>query len=146
MPLVVFFSSGSGNTQRFVDALDWPSLRIPISPREPMPEIEEDYVLVCPTYADGEGRGAVPKPVIHFLNDPERRALLCGVVGMGNRNFGETFALAGKVIAAKCNVPLLDRIELAGTTRDIDRLRAILNDWSEPCSTPPATTPSITMP
>lgn len=80
--------------------------------------VDQPYVLVIPTYADGEGRGAVPKPVIHFLNDPHNRSLLCGVISGGNRNFGPTFGLAGDIVAQKCGVPNLYKFELAGTDRD----------------------------
>ena len=125
---VIYFSSRSGNTARFVEALDLPALRIPIDGDDP-PIPVMPYVLICPTFADGEGRGAVPKPVIRFLNDPARRALLRGVIGGGNRNFGMTFALAGKVIAAKCAVPELYRFELAGTATDIARVRAGLETF-----------------
>lgn len=41
---------------------------------------EDPFVLVCPTYAYGDGRGVVPKQVFRFLNDPDRRALLRGVI------------------------------------------------------------------
>ena len=96
----------------------------------------QPYVLICPTYADGEGRGAVPKPVIHFLNDPARRGLIEEVIGAGNRNFGDTFALAGRIIAQKCNVPLLATFELAGTETDITRIRAGLERLRrDACST-----------
>lgn len=94
------------------------------------------YVLICPTFADGEGRGAVPKQVIHFLNDPDRRAGLRGVIATGNRNFGATYALAGRVISDKCNVPVLYRFELAGTDLDISRVLAGLNKfWGTECLT-----------
>lgn len=128
MPGLVYFSSRSGNTARFVAGLDLPAQRIPQGDG-PMPRISAPYVLVCPTYADGEGRGAVPKQVIRFLNDPARRALLRGVIAGGNRNFGETFALAGTVIAQKCNVPVLYRFELAGTETDRTRVRAGLDTF-----------------
>lgn len=88
-----------------------------------MPEPTEPFVLICPTYADGQGRGAVAKPVIHFLNDARRRALLRGVIGAGNRNFGRQFASAADVIAQKCGVPVLYRFELAGTDFDVIRVR-----------------------
>lgn len=133
---LVYFSSGSGNTARFMAALGLPALRIPFRPGEPMPEPVAPYVLVTPTYADGEGRGAVARPVIRFLNDPARRALIRGVIAGGNRNFGATFARAGDVIAAKCNIPLLYRFELAGTAADIARVRAGLAQfWGAECST-----------
>lgn len=88
-----------------------------------MPDLCRPFVLICPTYADGEGRGAVPKQVIRFLNDPGKRAWIKGVIGAGNRNFGETYALAGRIIAQKCNVPLLYSFELAGTETDIAHVK-----------------------
>jgi len=133
---LVYFSSVSGNTARFVDQLALGGLRIPISPAEALPRPTGPFVLICPTFADGQGRGAVPKQVIRFLNDPECRALLRGVIAGGNRNFGTTFALAGDVIAKKCNVPVLYRFELAGTETDIARVRDGLAEFrGMECST-----------
>jgi len=123
VPGLVYYSSASGNTARFVEMLGLAADRIPISPVDPMPVPRAPYVLICPTFADGEGRGAVPKQVIRFLNDPDRRALLRGVIGTGNRNFGATYALAARVIAEKCKVPVLYRFELAGTETDMARVR-----------------------
>ncbi len=112
-----------------------PSIRL-IEHENHIPEMNAPYVLITPTYADGEGRGAVPKKVIHFLNIPINRSNLLGVIGMGNRNFGATFALAARIIAQKCNVPVLDRIELAGTQEDISRVRAgLIKLRDNPCST-----------
>nr|WP_205518703.1 class Ib ribonucleoside-diphosphate reductase assembly flavoprotein NrdI [Pseudotabrizicola algicola] len=134
---MVYYSSGSGNTARFIAALGLPADRIPVRPADPMPTPAAPFVLVCPTYADGQGNGAVPKQVIAFLNDPARRALIRGVIAAGNRNFGATFALAGKVIAQKCNVPLLYSFELAGTETDIARVRTGLDRfWGAECLTP----------
>ncbi len=119
-PDLIFYSSRSGNTARFVARLGGTSYRIPIAQEDPMPSAERPYVLVCPTYSDSLGEGAVPKQVIRFLNDPQRRAKLLGVIAAGNRNFGATFALGGKIIAEKCKVPVLYRFELAGTDKDIE--------------------------
>ncbi|KRW97046.1 class Ib ribonucleoside-diphosphate reductase assembly flavoprotein NrdI [Paracoccus sp. MKU1] len=133
---LVYFSSASGNTARFVTRLGLPAGRIPVSPKDEMPVPARPYVLICPTYADGTGRGAVPKQVIRFLNDPDRRALLRGVIAAGNRNFGATYALAGRVISDKCNVPVLYRFELAGTDLDISRVQAGLEKfWGTECLT-----------
>lgn len=136
MTELVYFSSGSGNTARFVERLGRAAQRIGFSPRQPLPMPDRPFVLVCPTYADGQGRGAVPKPVIRFLNDPARRALLRGVIAGGNRSFGATFALSGTVIAQKCKVPVLYRFELAGTETDIARVQAGLDRfWEKQCLT-----------
>ncbi len=126
---IVYFSSRSGNTRRFVDRLDLPALCISRLPEAPLPEPALPFVLITPTFADGAGRGAVPKPVIRFLNVVGNRALLRGVIASGNRNFGATFALAGEVIARKCGVPVLTRFELAGTETDIARICAGLHDF-----------------
>lgn len=117
MAQLAFYSTASGNTRRFVDTLSQPSIEI-----GPDAQAREPFVLITPTYGDGEGRHSVPKPVIRFLNDPANRALLRGVIAGGNRNFGQFFAHAGKVIAAKCGVPVLYRFELSGTAEDTDRV------------------------
>lgn len=110
--------------------------RIPVSPSDPMPVADKPFVLICPTFADGQGRGAVPKQVIKFLNIAENRDLLRGVIAAGNRNFGTTFALAGDVIAQKTNAPVLYRFELAGTETDIIRIKAGLAEFrGMECST-----------
>jgi len=134
---LVYFSSGSGNTARFVDRLGRAATRLPARGNAEPPVMAAPFVLICPTYADGSGRGAVAKPVIRFLNIEANRTLLRGVIASGNRNFGETFAMAGQVIAAKCNVPVLYRFELAGTDTDIARVRDGLNTfWGSRCLTP----------
>lgn len=119
MGLVVYYSSATGNTRRFVEKLGVKALRIPMSPKEPMPEINEEFILVCPTFADHQGRGAVPKQVIRFLNDPANRAYIRGVIAGGNRNFGEFYAYAGDVISNRCQVPYIYRFELAGTEDEV---------------------------
>ncbi|MDJ0933574.1 class Ib ribonucleoside-diphosphate reductase assembly flavoprotein NrdI [Breoghania sp.] len=119
---LVYFSSASGNTHQLITRLGLPAWRIPKRASERMEPQREPSVLVVPTYADGKGRGAVPKQVICFLNEPENRALLKGVIASGNTNFGRFFAYAGDVVSAKCKVPLLYRFELSSTEADVDRI------------------------
>lgn len=116
MGTLVYFSSRSENTHRFVGKLGMRSIRIPTGEAI---TVDEPYVLVVPTYCGDGGKGAVPKPVIGFLNDPGNRTLIRGVVAAGNSNFGETYGLAGDVISKKCGVPYLYRFELLGTEEDV---------------------------
>ncbi len=116
---VVYFSSVSGNTARFVEKLGRPAARIPLYASEPPLEQREPYVLIVPTYGGGDGRGAVPKQVIRFLNDEQNRKHLRGVISAGNTNFGAGYGLAGDIIARKCDVPHLYRFELFGTPDDV---------------------------
>ena len=116
---VVYFSSVSGNTARFVEKLGRPASRIPLYASEPPLEQREPYVLIVPTYGGGDGKGAVPKQVIRFLNDEQNRKHLRGVISAGNTNFGAGYGLAGDIIAKKCHVPHLYRFELFGTPDDV---------------------------
>jgi protein involved in ribonucleotide reduction len=119
MTNLVYFSSVSGNTERFIGKLGRPAARIPLYARDEALRVDEPYVLVVPTYGGGDGHGAVPKQVIRFLNDPHNRELIRGVISAGNTNFGTAFGLAGDVIAAKCHVPHLYRFEVFGTPDDV---------------------------
>lgn len=119
MTKLVYFSSVSGNTRRFVDKLGVPAARIPLHAKEPALTVDEPYVLVTPTYGGGDGHGAVPKQVIRFLNDEKNRKLIRGVIAAGNTNFGKAYGLAGDIISAKCNVPNLYRFEVFGTPDDV---------------------------
>ena len=111
-PLVVYFSSISGNTHKFVEKLSARSLRLPLRTHEEAPVVREPYVLAVPTYGRPGGSGAVPPQVVKFLNLEENRRQLRGVLGAGNTNFGEHFCLAAQKIAVKCDAPLLYRFEL----------------------------------
>lgn len=132
-PDLVYFSSVSENTKRFVERLDRPAARIPLRLRlEPMIRVTNPFVLVLPTYGGGERAGAVPRQVAAFLNDPANRALLRGVITAGNTNFGEHYCIAGPIIAAKCGIPELYRFELLGTDRDVAQVtRGLSRFWQQ---------------
>lgn len=133
LPLVVYFSSVSGNTARFIEKLGLRSVRIPILVSDPAIAVEEPYVLVTPTYGGGQGKGeekgAVPKQVIRFLNDSHNRSLIRGVISAGNTNFGQAYCLAGEIVSRKCRVPHLYKLELFGTPEDVTRVRVGLEQW-----------------
>ncbi|WP_298455108.1 class Ib ribonucleoside-diphosphate reductase assembly flavoprotein NrdI [uncultured Cellulomonas sp.] len=123
MSSLVYFSSASENTHRFVEKLGLPAQRIPLLPHQAPLRVTEPYVLVVPTYGGGNGAGAVPRQVVKFLNDESNRSLLRGVIGAGNTNFGEAYLLAAHIISAKCAVPFLYGFELMGTPEDVTRVR-----------------------
>ena len=129
MTSLVYFSSVSETTRRFVERLEIPALRIPLRTRDPHLSVRSPYVLISPTYGGGTPRGAVPKQVIKFLNDEANRGLIRGVIAAGNTNFGEAYCLAGRVIAAKCKVPHLYSFELLGTTHDVARVQEGLEEF-----------------
>ena len=135
MGKIVYFSSRSENTHRFVAKLALPAVRIPTSPEQAI-AINDPFVLIVPTYAGNGGRGAVPKQVIGRLNDAENRKNIRGVIAAGNSNFGATYGLAGDIISTKCQVPYLYRFELLGTQDDVANVRQGLERfWTRSPST-----------
>jgi len=136
MSNLVYFSSVSENTLRFVEKLEMPAdsvFRIPLRGRI---QVDEPYVLVLPTYGGGHANGPdpdaggyVPKQVIAFLNNEKNRSLLRGVIAAGNTNFGAEFGYAGDVVSRKCGVPYLYRFELMGTTDDVIAVREGLAEF-----------------
>lgn len=121
---VVYFTSKTGNTARFAG-----KLRLNSTALIKGLTLTEPFVLFVPTYASRDGKGSVAKPIITFLNDITNRQNLAAIVGFGNRNFGENFAIGSEVVSLKCNVPLLHKVELFGNSDDIeiveDRIREL---------------------
>mgnify|MGYP002721415826 FL=1 len=131
-PDLVYFSSVSENTKRFVERLGRPAVRIPLRPKKNgMIQVSHPYVLVVPTYGGGSLKRAVPKQVIAFLNDPINRSFIRGVISSGNTNFGNAYCVAGQIISAKCHVPELYHFELLGTQKDIDIVKQGLHKFWE---------------
>ena len=121
---IVYFSNYSGNTKRFVERLNEnDAIRIPIDRVARGITVDRPYVLLVPTYGGGEGRAAIPRQVRAFLNVRENRALLRGVVGFGNTNFGEHFCKAADLISAKTGVPVIAKVEIFGTDDDLNKVK-----------------------
>jgi protein involved in ribonucleotide reduction len=119
---LIYFSSTSENTRRFVMKLGIDAARIPLQAKDAPLLATQPYVLVVPTYGGTGGEGSVPKQVIRFLNNPQNRQLIRGVIGAGNTNFGDNYCMAADIIAAKCQIPRLYRFELMGTPEDVARV------------------------
>lgn len=113
---IVYFSNRSNNTHRFVEKLDMDAQRIPYSGEF---FVDREFVLFVPTYGSGNDGYSIPRPVANFLNVPRNRALLRGLVGFGNTNFGEHYCKAAYLIAEKTGMPVLARVELLGTPEDV---------------------------
>lgn len=126
---LIYFSSASGYTKRFIEKLELDAARIPLHARDPELLATEPYVLVLPTYGGEKGERSILPQVIRFLNNEGNRNLLRGVIGAGNTNFGTTYCLAADKISAKCGVPVLYRFELMGTSEDVAHVRQGLEEF-----------------
>ena len=72
---LIYFSSASENTKRFIEKLGAEAARIPLHAKDEPLVACEPFVLVVPTYGGTGGEGSVPKQVIRFLNNPDNRRL-----------------------------------------------------------------------
>lgn len=127
---IVYFSSSSQNTHRFVGKLNCGQAeRISIRYNADTQIITKSpYILVTPCFADGSGRGAVPPQVLKFLKNPVNRENLIGVIGGGNKNFGKYFAFASDIISLSLGTPILHKFELMGTPSDVETVTKVLKE------------------
>ena len=116
MKIIVY--SLTGNCKRFVDMCEIPEGDV-IYLQDIDYDIDFDYILITPTFGFGE----VPAAVSKFL--VENHMYLKGVVGSGNKNWGERFANASEIISKEYDVPLLMKIELHGSKKDISEFKKI---------------------
>ena len=108
-PLIVYWSSNSGGTRRVAEALDTDTVELADY------DGASPYVLACPTYDQPRG-GFTPGPVQQFLEEHAHR--MVGVLGLGNRNFGEKYCQAAYDISKEHGVPIVHRIDIMGTVDD----------------------------
>jgi len=68
MSRLVYFSSVSGYTARFVEKLGRDADRIPLYPSEPFLHVDEPYVLFLPTYGGGNGEAETKRTMFHDIS------------------------------------------------------------------------------
>jgi protein involved in ribonucleotide reduction len=107
--LLIVYDSKTGNVKRFVAKLGLPCIQL----KEDL-MVNEKFILITYTIGFGE----VPKNVMTFLE--KNHQYLIGVAASGNRNWGNNFAVAADIIAAKYNVPIIHKFELSGTKKDVE--------------------------
>ena len=131
-PRIVYFSSSTENTRRFVEKVGFSALRLPLVRSDPSVVGDAPYVLVTPSYGGGrmEPKYAIPKQVMSFLKDPVSRSNCIGAISSGNTNFGEAYLVAGRLLSAKLKVPVLYGFELLGTPDDVAKVRdGLASSW-----------------
>lgn len=121
---IVYFSSVTEYTKRFVEKLGYPAERIPLRRKDDFLYVDYDYVLVVPTYGAGTMKGAVLPQIKKFLAVEQNRRHCKGVIAGGNTNFGTGYGIAGDAIAQKLQVVMLYRFEIMGTQNDVDNVKA----------------------
>ncbi|BDV03563.1 MAG: protein NrdI [Candidatus Hepatoplasma scabrum] len=108
----VFFSL-TGNTKKIAEKLDL----FPIEEIKNDLLINDNYILI----ASSIGFGQVQPEVKSFLKNNSEKMI--GVIGSGNRNWGQSYCKAAKTISKEYNVKYFASIELAGTNNQIEECR-----------------------
>lgn len=108
----VVFLSLTGQTRRFVQKLELPTVEITL--QNVFQTMDESYIIISPTY-DME----VFEYFQDFIETGNKQALLKGVAGSENRNFNTSFCQTAKIISATYDVPLLHYFEFHGTQKDV---------------------------
>lgn len=111
--MFILFYSKTGKVRRFADKLTHKGFvckDILLNPK-----VEEDFVLITPTY----GFGQIPDEVQSFLN--ENVDHLVAVASSGNKVWGnDLFGRSGEVISDLYNVPLLHKFQNSGFNSDVE--------------------------
>lgn len=118
--MLLVYMSIVGNTRRFIEKLEMPSLEI--TEENCFTEVHEPYIIVIPTY-DIE----TTDPMNDFIETGDNQSLCRGIIGGGNRNFGkDLFCYTAQDIALDYDVPVLHRFEFMGSSNDVKKVKEIV--------------------
>ena len=110
------YASRTGNVESLIAKLGLGTIRID----DGSESVEGEFILF--TYTDGYGD--VPMEVDPFLSANFMN--LRGVVVSGSQDYGDAYCKAGDVIAEQYDVPVLYKVENAGTDEDVQAILAAL--------------------
>jgi protein involved in ribonucleotide reduction len=108
------YLSLTGNIRKFVEENLGVEDAIELSYSDPLTEVNEDYILIVPSYDD-----ETTDVVCEFIDHENNLEHLVGVVGSGNTNFDDGYCFSAKEISKKYNKPLIFCFEFSGTETDI---------------------------
>lgn len=107
--MIVAFASFTGKVKEFSSHLDFKTVHI-----DSDTIVDEPFVLI--TYSIGFGQ--VPVEVDDFLDNNSDN--MVGVVGSGDRIWGNNFCRGARIVSEEFNVPLLHTFEKSGLNSDVE--------------------------
>lgn len=118
---LVYFSSSSENTHRFVEKLGLPAIRIPIAGARSKLLMEQPYILIVPSYGGGSAVGAVP------IRDPlstfRKTVHTCAASSPPGTPTSAQRTASPATSSPKMPCAFLYRFELLGTAQDVENVR-----------------------
>lgn len=123
---LVFFSV-TGQTRRFAEKTNLSHEEILAD--EPEMELDEDFLLVVPSYAEESPTVSksieIMDPVFDFMAYADNAKHCRGIIGTGNRNFAGIYIFTAKELSAKHGIPILYDFEFSGTPTDVAKVEEI---------------------
>lgn len=113
--MLVVFDSLTGQTKRFAQKLEYPTIHIKLYEGDP----NCDIFLVTRNI----NFGSIPETTKNFLDLYKDRVI--GVAVSGNKNWGENYGKAGDSIQALYNIPLILKFEGSGFPKDV----LLVKEW-----------------
>ena len=134
-PLVVYFSSISGNTHKFVEKLQARNVRLPLRTKDETPVMHEPYVLCVPTYGKPEGAGNVPPQVVKFLEQRREPSPASRRYRIREIQTSDLSSESQQILWRRnAMFPLLFKFELMGTPSDVEKVNKGLEEfWTQNC-------------
>lgn len=103
----------TGNVESFIRRVGMDSIEL--SPTNPEVEINEDYIIVVPTY-----EGELNDDISEFIEYKNNFKHLVGFAGSGNINFGDDlYCINARELSYIYDTPVIFKFEFEGTEKDI---------------------------
>lgn len=128
---IYYYSSASGLVRSFAEKLGRPVFNL-AEKEHRSSEVSGPWVLLTPSYKSGNATNdTIPQAVKRFLRSAHNRRHLVGVMGSGNRNFGQYYQKAAREIAAISGRPVIFEFELSGESWDVAQCQRIMAELDE---------------
>ncbi|WEV60113.1 class Ib ribonucleoside-diphosphate reductase assembly flavoprotein NrdI [Streptococcaceae bacterium ESL0729] len=114
----IAYFSVTGQVKRFVGKLGLENFDITDFSED---DASNDYILIVPTYEE-----MITEPATDFLEDHLDGCV--GIMGSGNRNFGDDFVFTAKNLAKAYDKPMLYAFEFNGTQEDVENVLNIIEE------------------
>lgn len=134
MTIKLIYFSLTGQTRKFVSDINSENKNEIIEITENDWDIElsknDKFILFMPTYAENHN-GVITNqdmliPVIDFMQYNNNYNKCYGIIGSGNKNYGDLYIASAKKIAKDFNIPLLYDYEMRGMPKDINAVKNII--------------------
>lgn len=129
---IVYYSM-TGQCRRFASKFTSPiwgeeNKLVELSPSNPYITMTQPYIIIVPSYEEIEIR----EIFYDFFETADNINLCIGMIGSGNRNFGDLYLVTAKEMHDLYDIPILYDVEFHGNSRDVTEIEHLLSDiWHQ---------------